>query len=75
MIKTAICYRVKKPVRYHDGTTCDHFLRYLTYKDIEEGRRETEEMNRTHPEKDCLGRPIDWDEIAEFFAKEQEDFY
>ena len=75
MIKTAICYRVKEPVRYKDGTTCDHFLRYLTYKNLEEGKAEAEELNRTRPEKDCLGRAINWDEILEFFAHEQDDFY
>ena len=76
MKQTVICFRTINPVYYNKGTkwetSCDHFLAYYTYKTVEEAKREVEEMNKNHSEKDGIGLPIDWTVVKEFFVSEQE---
>lgn len=79
MKKITICYKTVEPIYYNKGTkqekSCDEFLAYYTHKTAEEAEKEVNEMNNNHPEKDSLGRPIDWKEIAYFFVKQQETMY
>lgn len=76
MKQTVICFRTINPIYYNKGTewetACDHFLAYYTNKTIEEAKKEVEEMNRNHPDKDAHGLPIDWTTVKEFFVSEQE---
>lgn len=76
MKKTVISYKTIKPVSFLGSTvTCDSFLAYYTYKSKEEAQKEVDEMNENHPEKDRLGNPINWNEIAYFYVNEQEEMY
>ena len=73
MMTLAVCEKRKNPVQY-TKTTCDEFLRYVSYCKREEVEAEVEKLNTEHPEKDCFGAKIDWENIAYFFINEQEEF-
>lgn len=70
MIKTVICYKVKKPM-FH----CNSFLAYYTYKSVAEAEKECEQLNKEKPAKLWNGRPIDWNNVEYFFASQQEEMY
>ena len=76
-MSTVICYKMKEPVYYNKGTkyetTCDTFLAYYTYKNVEEAQVEVDELNNEKPTKLWNGEPINWDEIDFFFVDEQEE--
>ena len=78
-MSTVICYKMKEPVCYNKGTkwekTHDEFLAYYTYKNVEEAKKEVEEINRTKPAKLWNGAPVDWEKVAYFFVSEQEEMY
>lgn len=60
---TVICYRRK------DG---EEFLAYYTHKNLVEGAKECDELNKNRPNKLWYGEKIDWDSIKEFFVSEQD---
>jgi len=70
MIKTVICYKVRKPM-----FNCDHFLAYYTSKTLEQAQAEAEKMNSEKPDKLFNGQSIDWNNVIEFYADRQEEMY
>ena len=77
MLKTVICYKLRKPVIYNKGTqyerSCDTFLAYYTYKSVIDAQADVDEMNKNKLVKDFRGLPIDWDSIEYFFVHQQEE--
>ena len=73
----AVCYKTVEPTVYNKGTqwetTCDEFLAYLTYETLEDVQAECERLNAEKPNALWNGRPVDWTQVAYFYAVEQED--
>lgn len=63
-MKTTICYKTKKGMRY---------LAYYTFKTLEDAVQEANQLNDSKPEKLWNGRAIDWEMVDFFFASRQEE--
>lgn len=66
-MRTVICYKTNTQLY-----GVDEFLAYYTYKNIDEAKKEVEEINKNHPATLWNGQKIDWDNVKFFFVDRQE---
>lgn len=78
MLQTVICYKTIQPIVYNKGTkyecSDDEFLAFYTGMTLDQAKAYLEEVNATHAETWLGGSPVKWDNVAYYFADEQEPF-
>lgn len=70
-----ICYKVKVPKVYDNGSTSDHFLSHYFYDTFEEAEKEAQRLNTEKPERLFNGQKINWNWVDYFYASVQEEMY